>query len=97
MGFLVTGGRDQSNDLDSGNFFGHFRVTSRLSEIHCRKKIFTKSLGGPWPPWPPLATPLGGVHPYGVKETLVANCGNITFGILVMFHLMIQSTSVGIV
>ena len=23
-----------------------------------RKKTFTKSLGGPWPPWPPLATPL---------------------------------------
>ena len=24
-----------------------------FSEIHSRKKTFTKSLGGPWPPWPP--------------------------------------------
>ena len=29
-----------------------------FSEVHCRKNTFTKSLGGPWPPWPPLATPL---------------------------------------
>ena len=44
-----------------------------------------------------METVQGGVHPYGVKEPLVANGGNITFGILVMFHLMIQSISVGIV
>ena len=51
--FWVTGGQDQSNYLNSGNFFGHFRVTSRLPAINYRKKTFTKSLGGPWPPWPP--------------------------------------------
>ena len=29
------------------------------TSIHSGKKTFTKSLGGPWPPWPPpLATPL---------------------------------------
>ena len=29
------------------------------ASIHSGKKTFTKSLGGPWPPWPPpLATPL---------------------------------------
>ena len=54
LGFLLTGGQDQSNYLNSGNFFLHFRVTSRLTEINCRKITFTKSLGGgPWPPWPP--------------------------------------------
>ena len=47
FGFWVTGGQDHSNYLNSGNFFGHFRVTSRLPEINCRKKTFTKSLGGP--------------------------------------------------
>ena len=57
--FWVTGGQGQSNYLDSGNFFGHFRVTSRLPSIHCRKKTFTKSLGGAMAPLaPPLATPL---------------------------------------
>ena len=53
--FLVTGGHDQSNYLNSGNFLGHFRVTSRLPEINCRKKTFAKSLGGAMaplaPPW----------------------------------------------
>ena len=36
-----------------GHFFtfpGHLNVTT---SIHCTKKIFTKSLGGPWPPGPP--------------------------------------------
>ena len=28
------------------------------TSIHSGKKTFNKSLGGPWPPWPPLATPL---------------------------------------
>ena len=51
--FWVTGGQDQSNYLNSGNFFGHFRVTSRLPEINCRKKTFNKSLGGAMAPWPP--------------------------------------------
>ena len=61
--FLVTGGQDQSNYLNSGNFLGHFRVTSRLPEINCRKKTFTKSLGGGHgPPGPPLATPLSGKY-----------------------------------
>ena len=36
MIFLVTGGQDQSHCLNSGNFFGHFRVTSRLPGINCR-------------------------------------------------------------
>ena len=49
--FWVTGSQDQSNYLNSGHFFGHFRVTSRLPKINCRKKTFNKSLGGgPWPP-----------------------------------------------
>ena len=38
-------------------FFGHFRVASRLPGIYCRKKTFTKSLGGGMAP---LATPLHG-------------------------------------
>ena len=51
--FWVTRGQNQSNYLNSGNFLGHFRVTSRLPEINCRKKHLPKVWGGPWPPWPP--------------------------------------------
>ena len=53
LAYFLTGAQDKSNYLNSGHFFGHFRVTSRLPEINCRKKTFNKSLGGPWPPWPP--------------------------------------------
>ena len=61
--FLVTGGQDQSNYLNSGNLFGHFRVTSRLPRINCTKKTFAKSLGGAMAPLaPPLATPLSGLE-----------------------------------
>ena len=38
-----------------------FTITGNLNvttSIHCRKKTFTKSLGGHGPPAPPLATPL---------------------------------------
>ena len=54
--FFVTAGQDQSNYLNSGKFFLHFRVTSRLPEIYCRKKTFNKSLGGAMAP---LAPPPG--------------------------------------
>ena len=54
---FVTGGQDQSNYLNSGHFFWTF---PRLPEIYCRKKTFTKSLGGAWPPWPPPGYATGG-------------------------------------
>ena len=50
----MTGGQDQSNCLNSGNFFGHFRVTSRLPGINCRNKnIYQKFGGDHGPPGPP--------------------------------------------
>ena len=51
-------GNRRSGSLKSpsfGNIFLHFPRIWKFSEIHCRKKKFTESLGGPWPP---LATPL---------------------------------------
>ena len=42
---------------------GHFpglltRSKHVTTSIHSRKKHLQKVWGGPWPPWPPLATPL---------------------------------------
>ena len=58
--FSVTTGADQSIYINSGTFF--FTITGNLNvttSIHCRKKTFTKSLGGAMAPLaPPLATPL---------------------------------------
>ena len=52
--FFLTGGQDQSSDLNSGNFLRHFRVTSRLPEINCGKKtVYPKFGGGHGPPGPP--------------------------------------------
>ena len=51
--FLVTPGQNQPSYLTSARFLEISDSKNVTTSIRCRKKTFTKSLGGPWPPCPP--------------------------------------------
>ena len=60
--FTLTTGADQSisiNCVNYGTFFYNYGQPQRNNINSLQKKnIYQKFGGGPWPPWPPLATPL---------------------------------------
>ena len=57
-GYFLTGGQDKSNYLNSGHFFDISGSPRDYPKLIAEKQNLTKVWGGPWPPWPPLATPL---------------------------------------
>ena len=52
--FFLTPGQNQGSYLTSARFLDISDSKNVTTSIRCRKKTFTKSLGGgAWPPWPP--------------------------------------------
>ena len=90
--FPLAPGRRKSNSISTENFFyisgppgeitRHLWTLTRSNNVttinSLEKKHLPKVWGGPWPPWPPLATPL--VYP---KGSLFMDCQTMKFHQLV--------------